>query len=107
MNFCIASQFALTTAASPNCRHSVYGTITPASDQPIMYPRSPVIGAMMLKVPAYLLLPPTWESRMSVIHFERNPYTSAAYTAAPANACVSPDHPQRSLRCGQSVGTER
>ena len=30
---------------------------------------------MILNVPAYLLLPPTCESRMSVIHVERNPYT--------------------------------
>ena len=80
--------------------------MTPASAQPMSRPPD-LSGAIFGNIPGHFDFSSACESRMSVIHLVRNPYTSAAYTAAPTNTCVSPVQPQRSLRCGQSVGTLR
>ena len=48
-----------------------------------------------------------WLSRMSRIHLWKKREVSALNEPASQKTCVSAVQPRRSLRCGQSVETER
>ena len=103
-HFSIAAQFSSTIRRSPKWRQTVNGTITPASDHPtriVSLPYCPA-GATPGKPPRG-----SWLSRMSRIHLWKNAAVSALKAPASQKTCVSAVQPRRSLRCGQSVGTER
>ena len=89
---------------SPNCFQTVHGTITPASAQPRLNVSLPywAKGATDGKPPSASRL-----STMSRIHLWKNAVVSALKAPASQKTCVSAVQPRRSLRCGQSVGTER
>ena len=104
INKSIAFQFSSMICVSPNCFHTVQGTMIPASAQPKRIFSSPYCakGATPGNPPKLF-----WVSRMSRIHLWKNFIVLAKNVPVSANTCVSAVHPRRSSRCGQSVGIDR
>ena len=83
---------------SPYCSQHSHGTVIPALPHSNP-PNPPPMGAMSGNRPSSVCT-----SRMACMCFLRNSSTSAMLTAVRENTLMSPLHPIRSLRCGQSVG---